>query len=131
MAIDWDKLDELDITERERLAVSSFMDYIDEFSANEYLRGRAKGKLRELFSEVIESFYDATAPMERVDVALDAETLRLTQEIHAMHSEALRLTREIHAMVSECSGHIGRMANPADTASLVPVVSESTTEGEA
>ena len=116
MAIDWDKLDELDITERERAAVSSFMDYVDEFSANEYLRGRAKGKLRELFAEVIESFYDATAPMERVDVALDAETLRLT--------------REIHAMVSECSSHIGRMANPTDTASLVLVVVESMPEGE-
>ena len=107
MAIDWSKLEELDITERERAAITAFIGYVDEFSANEYLRGRAKGKLRELFAEVIESFYEATAPMEIVDVALDVETLRLT--------------REIHAMVSECSGHIGRMANPTDTAALVPV----------
>jgi len=116
VAINWEKLDELDITERERAAVSAFIEYVDEFSANEYLRGRAKGKLRELFAEVIESFYDATAPMERLDVALDAETLRLT--------------REIHGMVSECSGHIGRMANPSDTASLVPVVVDGTQEAE-
>lgn len=107
MGIDLEHLESLDITERERNAIAAFIDYVDEFGANEYLRGRAKGKLRELFVEVIESFYEATAPMERLDVAVDVETLRLA--------------REIHAMVSECSGHIGRMANPTDTAALVPV----------